>query len=225
MKKIKLLLFAISIASTAVAQDYFPKNDGVKETNSHYTAFTNATIHVNPTQTINNGVLLIKDGKIVSSGKSVNIPENTITIDLEGKHIYASFIDSYTDFGVEKPKRAQGGRRSPQYSATREGFYWNDHIMPEKNAIDHFKYDQKSAEKMRKEGFGVVSTHSMDGIARGTGMLVALNDNDKEATRVIDDVNGQFYSFSKSVTSRQSYPGSLMGSMALLRQVYIDADW
>ncbi|GER58983.1 periplasmic amidohydrolase [Patiriisocius marinus] len=225
MKKIKLLLFAISIASTAVAQDYFPKNDGVKETNSHYTAFTNATIHVNPTQTINNGVLLIKDGKIVSSGKSINIPENTITIDLEGKHIYASFIDSYTNFGIEKPKRAQGGRRSPQYSATREGFYWNDHIMPEKNAIDHFKYDKKTAEKMRKEGFGVVSTHSMDGIARGTGMLVALNDNDKEATRVIDDVNGQFYSFSKSVTSRQSYPGSLMGSMALLRQVYIDADW
>ena len=97
--------------------------------------------------------------------------------------------------------------------------------MPEKNAIDHFSYDYKKAKAMRNEGFGIVNTHSMDGIARGTGVLVALNDQANQAMRIVDDALGQHYSFSKSVTSRQSYPGSLMGAMALMRQVYHDAQW
>ncbi|MGJ8667018.1 MAG: amidohydrolase family protein [Patiriisocius sp.] len=225
MKKLRLIVLALLATSALTAQDYFPKNDGVKETNSNYHAFTNATIFITPTQKVTNATLLIKDGKVVEAGKNVSIPKNTVVEDLAGKFIYPSFIDPYTDFGVEKPKRESGGRRSPQYEATREGFYWNDHIMPETAAIDSFKYDAKAAKEMREQGFGVVNTHMMDGIARGSGVLVALNDDDGEATRVLDDDFGQFYSFSKSVKSRQSYPGSLMGAMALLRQVYEDADW
>ena len=225
MKKVTLLVLALCVSFIGISQEYFPKNDGVKETNANYTAFTNATLFVSPTKKIKNATLLIKEGKVVQSGKKVSIPNNTVIVDLDGKYIYPSFIDPYTDFGVKKPERARGNGRSPQYSATREGFYWNDHIMPEKNAIDQFKYDSKKAASMRNEGFGVVQTLSMDGIARGTGVLVALNDNGNEATRIIDDASAQHYSFSKSVTSRQSYPGSLMGAMALLRQVYQDADW
>ena len=225
MKKIILLLLVLCISHIGISQEYFPKNDGVKENSSHYTAFTNATLFVSPTNKIDNATLLIKDGKVVSSGKNLSIPNNTVVMDLEGKFVYPSFIDPYTNFGVDKPERASGGRRSPQYKASREGFYWNDHIMPEKNAIDHFAYDTKKAKAMRNEGFGMVHTHSMDGIARGTGVLVALNDQANESMRIVDDAQGQHYSFSKSVTSRQSYPGSLMGAMALLRQVYHDAQW
>ncbi len=218
-------MLTLCLSHVGISQEYFPKNDGVKETNALYTAFTNATLFVSPTQKINNATLLIKEGKVVATGKNISIPSNTVLIDLDGKFIYPSFIDLYTNFGVKKPERASGGGRSPQYSASREGFYWNDHIMPEKDAIDHFNYDTKKAKAMRQEGFGVVNTHSMDGIARGTGVLVALNDQGNEAMRIIDDASSQHFSFSKSVTSRQSYPGSLMGAMALLRQVYQDADW
>jgi imidazolonepropionase-like amidohydrolase len=225
MKKTKILFLLLLCTVFVQAQDYFPKNDGVKEKSSNYTAFTNATLYVTPTQMIKNGTLLIQNGKVVASGKSVKIPTNTVVIDLEGKYIYPSFIDPYTGFGVEKPKREGGQGRSPQYEASREGFYWNDHIMPEQNAIEKFKYDKKDAEELRKAGFGVVNTHMMDGIARGTGVLVALNDDEGDAERIIEDASGQYFSFSKSVTSNQSYPGSLMGSMALLRQMYYDADW
>jgi hypothetical protein len=76
MKKTFLLIFGILLGITANAQEYFPKNDGVKEKNTNYTAFTNATIHVSPTQTINKGTLLIQNGKVVSAGKSVSIPQN-----------------------------------------------------------------------------------------------------------------------------------------------------
>ncbi|WP_375324959.1 amidohydrolase family protein [Flagellimonas sp. GZD32] len=225
--KLKLLaLFLFMGGVSLFAQDYFPINDGVKaKKNNNYMAFTNAKIYVTPTQIINNGTLLIQNGKVVQVGKSISIPKNAVVEDLDGKSIYPSFIDVFSGFGVEKPKRAPGGGRSAQYEPTREGFYWNDHIMPEKNAISSFKYDAKKASDLRKAGFGTVNAHIEDGIARGTGVLVALNDEASEAQRILSDKSAQYFSFSKSVTSPQSYPGSLMGAMALMRQVYHDMDW
>ncbi len=225
MKKLKLLFGLLFVVQMVFAQDYFPKNDGVKEENNNYTAFINATIYVSPTQKVENGTLVIQNGKVVSVGKNVSIPQNAVTLDLKGSYIYPSFIESYSGFGIEKPKREGGGGRSPQYGPSREGFYWNDHIMPEYNGITNFKYAQKEAEALRNLGFGVVNTHRMDGIARGTGVLVALNDQVGDASRIIEDQSGQFYSFNKSVTSGQSYPTSLMGAMALLRQMYHDMKW
>ncbi|WP_289045899.1 amidohydrolase family protein [uncultured Olleya sp.] len=207
------------------AQEYVPKNDGVKTNTSNYTAFTNAKIYVTANQVIENGTLLIKDGKVVSSGNNVTIPKNTVVVDISGKTIYPSFIDIYSDFGVKKPSSTPGNRRNPQYDAGREGYYWNDHIRPDQNAVDHFKFDSKKAEALRKAGFGVVTSHIDDGIIQGTGVLVTLAANGNDATRLLDQKVGQFSSTSKSRTSRQAYPTSLMGTMALLRQVNHDADW
>jgi imidazolonepropionase-like amidohydrolase len=222
MIKIYLRLLIFMCSFSLFAQDYFPSNSGVIANNSNYTAFTNATIHVSPTEVIENGTLLIKEGKVVRVGNAVNIPKNTTIVDLSGKTIYPSFIDMYTTFGVTKPKRGGDG---PQYGAGRSGFYWNDHIMPEQDVMASFKYDAKDASEMHKLGFGVVNTHMPDGIVRGTGALIALNNNADNSMRVLDGESTQHLSFSKSVTSRQSYPSSIMGSMALLRQMYDDAKW
>lgn len=225
MRNKLLLLCCLFFGMQLSAQDYFPDNDSVKEQNTNYTAFTNATIYVTPTNKIENATLLIRQGKVVAVGRNVNIPGNSIKVDLSGMSIYPSFIDSYAEFGVTKAKRAQGGGRSPQYSPSRAGFYWNDHVMPEYNAITDFKFDDKAATTMRKAGFGVVNAHRKDGIAQGTGLLVALNSKGDDADRILNTESGQFFSFSKSVASRQSYPTSLMGSMALLRQMYYDMQW
>ena len=222
MIKVHLRLLIFMCSFSLFAQDYFPSNTGVIANNSNYTAFKNATIHVSPTEVLNNATLLIKEGKVVSVGASVSIPKNTTIVDLSGKTIYPSFIDMYTTFGVKKPKRGGNG---PRYGAGRSGFYWNDHIMPEQDVMASFKYDAKSASEMHKLGFGVVNTHMPDGIVRGTGALIALNNNADNALRVVDGETTQHLSFSKSVTSNQSYPSSIMGSMALLRQMYNDAKW
>ena len=223
--KFKLWVLALLAFGALSAQEYFPANDGVKSKNTNYTAFTNAVIHTNPGQVIDNGTLLIREGKVVAVGTNTAIPPNTVVIDLNGKHIYPSFIDVFSAFGVEKPKRASGSGRSPQYNASREGFYWNDHIMPENHAVEKFKFDDKKAESLRKAGFGVVNSHIQDGIARGTGVLVTLNSNADDAQRVLEDNSAQYFSFDRSVATRQSYPTSLMGAMALLRQMYHDASW
>lgn len=208
------------------AQDYFPKNDGVRaDKNSNYTVFKNATIHVSPTETIKNGTLVIQDGKVVSVGKSSKTAANAIVVDLDGKSIYPSFIDIYTDFGVEKPERPRGGGRASQYDNTRDGFYWNDHIRPETEAITKFKYDSKKAKQFLEAGFGVVQTHHHDGIARGTGLLVALNQDGTDANRILESRSAAHYSFDKSRLSRQAYPSSKMGATALIRQLHHDIDW
>ena len=224
MIKKYLILMMLLCSYSLLAQDHFPKNDGVKSKNTNYTAFTNAKIYVTPSQIIENGTLLIKNGRVVSTGISINIPENAVKIDLSGKSIYPSFIDVYSGFGIEKPKRQARGR-SPQYHASREGFYWNDHVMPEQNAIEHFKYNDKSASDLRKAGFGVVNTHMQDGIVRGTGSLIALTDQGGDAERILNTSSVQYLSLNKSVKSQQSYPTSIMGSLALLRQMYYDVDW
>lgn len=224
MKKLLSLLFFLSL-TVIHAQEYFPTDAGVKTTENSTFAFTNATIYVTATEVIKNGTLLIKDGKVVNVGKSVKIPNGTKTTDLKGKTIYPSFIDLYSDFGIAKPKRQRGGFGGTQYTATREGYYWNDHIRPETNPIGDLKFNSKKAKEFVNAGFGVVNTHLQDGIIRGNGLLIALNSKSSNAYRIIDAKSAQYLSFSKSNKSKQLYPGSRMGAMALLRQVYNDAEW
>jgi imidazolonepropionase-like amidohydrolase len=225
MKKFILLYLFFSSITSVFAQGHHPVNNSLKQENNNYTAFTNATIYLTPTQIIENGTLLIQNGKVVASGNSVTIPNNTIVIDLKGMYIYPSFIDPYSGFGIEKPKKAQRSGRSAQYESKKDGFYWNDHIMPQNNGVDYFEYDSKKAVELRNVGFGVVNSHIMDGIARGTGVLVALNDAGNNSKRMINERSGQYFSFSKSIASLQSYPSSLMGSIALLKQMHYDTDW
>ncbi|MDP3312658.1 amidohydrolase family protein [Lutibacter sp.] len=206
-------------------QEYFPANTEVKVSSNNIVAFKNAKIYITPTTVVNNGILLIENGKIIASGTMVTIPKNAEVIDVSGKSIYPSFIDIYSNFGMEKPKREPQNFNNAQYDATRSGYYWNDHIRPETKGLDHFKFDDKLVSDYLKEGFGTVNTHFQDGIIRGNGVLIALNPNSNDSYRIIDTNSAQYLSFQKSSQSRQMYPNSLMGAMALIRQTYLDADW
>ncbi|CAA9200900.1 amidohydrolase family protein [Flavobacterium collinsii] len=226
MKRKLLLLFLSVFLTKTYAQDYFPVNESVHNKNNNYTVFTNATIYVTPTQKIEKGTLLIQDGKVVAVGNNITIPKNSIAIDLAGKTIYPSFIDIYTSFGVEKPKSPAGrGRdRSPLYDTKKVGYYWNESILPEVNTYETFKYDQPKAEELLKAGFGVVGTHIADGVAQGTGILVALNNTENSKQIIANKVTNHF-AFTRSALTNQAYPSSLMGMTALLRQMYLDLDW
>ncbi|MFH6936423.1 amidohydrolase family protein [Flavobacterium sp. FlaQc-30] len=226
MKKPVLLLFLTMFLTKIHAQDYFPVNESVHNKIKNYTVFTNATIYVTPTQKIEKGTLLIQDGKVVAVGNTISIPKNSITIDLTGKTIYPSFIDIYTSFGVEKPKSnlTRGRDRSPLYDTKKTGYYWNESILPEVNSYETFKYDQPKAEELLKAGFGVVGTHIPDGVAQGTGALVALNNTDNSKQIIANKLTNHF-AFTRSALTNQAYPSSLMGMMALLRQMYLDLDW
>ncbi|NQY29262.1 MAG: amidohydrolase family protein [Flavobacteriaceae bacterium] len=224
MNNFKFSIVLFFIINLTFSQEYHPKTNGVKTPKHTTVAFINATIHINPSQVLEGATLLIKNNKIVSVGIDLKVPNNTQTIDLSGKSIYPSFIDLYSNFGLDKPK-AIPHQKSPQYDANRKGYYWNDHIRPETNSFNSFKYDNKKAKELLKVGFGIVNTHVQDAIISGTGTLVVLDQNGNTATQVIEEKSAQYFSFDKSKLSKQSYPSSIMGSMALIRQVHHDANW
>ena len=96
-------------------------------------------------------------------------------------------------------------------------------MKPEYRAHENFTTDDKAAKGYRGAGFGVVMTHQEDGISRGTATLVTLG-GDSEHETILKEQTAHMLSFKKG-TSPQSYPGSLMGGIALLRQTYMDANW
>ncbi len=213
-------LIALFVLST-FAQNHFNTN-GVHSKNVPHIVFTNATIHIDGDNTINNGMLIIKDNKIVYVGAKTKISDNIIEHDLKGKHIYPSFIELNSDFGIPKPTEKPRSN-SPQYNSSKKGaYYWNEAIKTEEHSIDQFQYNNKDAEKLRKNGVGVVVSNNQDGISRGTGLLTALTE--KEENQIIESKISSHFSFKKG-SSRQVYPSSLMGSIALLRQYYYDLEY
>lgn len=219
-----VLTLAVIFSAFAKAQEYFPNNDDVSARNKPVQAFTNATITISPGEVLENGTMVVTKGIVTALGSNVEIPENAVVHDLEGSHIYPSFIEAYGNFGMEDIKGG-GSAWSQQYDEGREGHYWNDHIRAEQDAASYFSYDKKEAKALVKAGFGVVQTHLHDGIARGNGLLVALNENASDGQRILKSRSGAFFAFDRSGQTSQSYPTSLMGMMALLRQAHWDANW
>ena len=219
----RLFLFLIFFSFNLNAQDYFIVNDGVKTKDYQYNVFTNANIH-SSNGMITNGTLIEKDGKIINIGVNLNLPNNSVVYDLKGQYIYPSFIETHSSFGVKKPQRKSSGRSS-QYEPSRNGYYWNDHILSDYNSFRDYNYNQKEAKGYRDIGFGVVNSHRNDGIHRGTSFAISLIDGQNESYRVLSQKTAEHYSFSRSLTSGQSYPSSTMGAIALIRQLHYDSDW
>ena len=224
-KIVLIFLSLIYSIEKSHSQDYFPENDGVKKSNQPFNVFINATIIVSPDKKIEKGILIERDGIVVEVGKNIEIPKNSIVHDKTGQYIYPSFIDLYSTFGVKKAESSSRRGRSSQYNPNREGFYWNDHILSDYNSINDYSYDQVKSKKLREAGFGIVNTHRENGIHRGTGLLIALSDRHTDNYRILKSKSTEFYSFKKSISSAQSYPTSIMGAMALLRQFFLDIEW
>lgn len=217
---IALLLFSVF----AVAQTTFPVN-GVYDQREGLYAFTNATIHTQYNRTVENATLLIREGKVEAVGTSVTIPKDAVVINLDGKHIYPSFIDLYASYGVPEVKGSSWNWGDPPiFTSTKEGPYaWNEAIKAEFDAVENFKVNSKDAKEYIDLGFGAVLTHQHDGIVRGTGTFVLLKDENEHEV-ILKEKASAHYSFQKGASS-QVYPTSLMGAIALLRQTYLDAQW
>lgn len=199
-----------------------PQN-GTGESKPAMIAFKNARIVVSPTKTIEQGTLLIEGDKIVDVGMMVFIPDGAVIIDCYGRTILPSFIETNAAIGLPKPQ-SEGFSMRPQLESSKKGaYYWNEAIHPEVNAGKLYQIDSKANEELIKMGFGLAVTHIQDGIARGTGALVSLG-SENSNKQIIRSEAAQFYSFSKGI-SKQTYPSSQMGSIALLRQTFYDLKW
>jgi hypothetical protein len=225
MRKLSMFLWGICFSMPLFAQSTFPVN-GVGDQRDICYAFIHATLVRDGQNTLSDATLVIRDRKISAVGNNVTIPADAIIIDCKGKYIYPSFIDIYADYGIATPQRPQGGGffGPQQISSNQKGAYgWNQAIRTDVEGSKIFTVDDAKAKPLRELGFGTVLAHQKDGIARGSGTIVSLASL-KENQVIIKEKASAHYSFNKG-SSTQSYPGSLMGSISLLRQSYIDAQW
>ena len=209
------------ISLSGFSQETFPVN-GTREKDVVYTAFTNATIHVDHETVIENGTMVVYKGKIFAIGAEVVVPLNAVMHDLKGKHVYPSFVDLDSSYGMPKMESSKWDPK-PQMVSKKAGAYgWNEAIKSEVRGADIFAHQPDNAKGLREMGFGAVLTHQHDGIARGTSVLVGLGSS--EHKNILKAEAAAHYSFRKG-SSSQNYPSSLMGCIALLRQTHLDGLW
>jgi len=110
MNVLKLALTVVMLAATAAAQQ--PGNptnqQGVTPPRGTY-VIRNARIITVSGADIENGSIVIRDGKIEAVGTSVNVPAGAQSIDGHGLSVYPGMIDAGTSMGlVEVPQGANG---------------------------------------------------------------------------------------------------------------------
>ncbi|MEX1190847.1 MAG: amidohydrolase family protein [Brumimicrobium sp.] len=199
-----------------------PQN-GLEKSTPSVVVFKNAQIIISADKTIENASLVIKDGRISAVGKLVRIPKEAVVVDLDGQTIVPSFIESNSSIGLPTVKKEDWKPR-PQLESNKEGaYYWNQSIKPEVNASEQFKVDKEASKKLQEMGFGIAVTHVSDGVMRGTGATVVLGDIEYSEA-LLQSKSSAYFSFKKG-NSRQTYPSSQMGSIALLRQALLDAQY
>ena len=225
MSKLRRLILSGVILMNVLlagAQASFPIN-GVADPRQGFYAFTHATIVKDASTTLADATMIIRDGKITAIGAGLKVPAGAVEVNCKGKYIYPSFIDLYSDYGMPAPSTGGSTAGTAQVQPSPGPGGWNPAIKSEADAFRVFSIDQVKARTLRESGFGTVLTHVKDGIARGTGAIVTLSGTNENLS-ILKEKASAHYSFSKG-SSSYSYPSSMMGSIALLRQTFLDAQW
>ena len=242
MNRLSLLLtlsFFI-IPSLLVSQEDTRPVKGLHSFTPRVHALTHATVVTAPGKTLEDATVVVRDGLIEAVGPDVQTPEDARIWDMSGKTVYAGFIDAYSQYGMPeglktftRNRRQQEGppQKMPPTPNSTGPSSWNPLVTPERDASLYFKPDKKAAESLTDAGFTTVATFPARGIFRGQGLLV---NTDGESTHdsTIKSTPAQHIAFDRwgqSRTDRPSdgnaYPGSIMGSIALVRQTLYDARW
>ncbi len=198
---------------------------GIRDKTPDAKAFINAKLFVSPTKMFENGVLLIENGKVVDAGQDLTVPQGYTVVDVKGAVIYPGFIESYSDYGIishgATGKKKYGG---PKYTTERiGGNAWNEAINAEVNWSAFYKPDAEKVKEFHANGFTMVQSVRQDGIFRGRSCVSLLGiglPNDMLVVPYYSHV----LSFRKG-KSAQDYPSSLMGSIAMIRQMLYDVAW
>lgn len=203
IKKIAVILYCLSVSIAQVGPA-----KSLHRNPPRAWALTNATIHTEPGKTIFNGTVLIRNGIISSVGKNVKIPLQTTVVKMDGKHIYAGFIESWMDV------------KSKKDTASLE-MHWNSNMRSHLKASEFYTPNEKELDELRKLGFTTVHLAPNGGIYQGHSSLVNINKKPK----VLSNDIAQVVEFKSGGWGAKEYPTSLLGAIAFIRQGLIDAKW
>src|SRR2546423_4712704 len=233
------LAAALAFAISSSAQVTTVPKQGIRENDPRVHALINALIVTAPGKVIEKGTVLMRDGLIVEVGANVKVPAEARVWDLTGKTIYPGFIDAYSRLDLPETLKPEPPRTDtdpdepnakpkevPKESAkgTRS---WNPRVTPERRAADYLNLDKKATKALRDLGFASALIVPGRGVFHGSSSLINLQEADVD-TMVVAPLVAQHIAFDFDREGRdgdRGYPNSLMGSIALIRQSFLDASW
>jgi imidazolonepropionase-like amidohydrolase len=191
-------------------------------------AIRNARIVTGPGNVIAKGTIVMRDGLITAVGANVAIPADARIWEGDSLTVYPGLIDAFVMPALPAgPPGAGAGPRpfggaAPAAEPPRGPVHELAAVRAEYRMVQNLPLDASQLESLRAAGFAAAQVAPRQGVVRGTSALVGLGSSGANASVVRDDV-AQVMAL-EPVRGNQ-YPGSLMGAIAVLRQVFLDAKW
>ena len=171
-------------------------------------ALTHGMVHTSPGDFIKDATIIIRDGKIDKVGRYVKVPSDAFQIDLNDANVYPGFIDSWLEIKYDK-------------KTTSPDEHWNSKVRASYRAKDDLKFKDKDIKALHSIGFTTAHIVPQKGIFKGQSDLVTISDKpvsiSESVSQVVEFMSGKW--------SDREYPNSLLGTIALIRQTFLDADW
>ncbi len=193
-------------------------------------AIQNARIVTGTGPVIESGTVVVAKGLIEAVGANVTIPGDAWVIDGSGLTVYPGLFDGLSSVGLQQgnggPGGAPGGGGGNPFAQQAnqpiaDGPEDRPATTPWTNAADMLDPESNAIESWRKGGFTSAMVAPDDGIVTGQGAVVNFAGDAQEmvvkspaALRLTMNPAGGF----------RSYPGSLMGVISYIKQLYEDAE-
>ncbi len=163
---------------------------------------------------LNRGTVVIRNGLIESVGESVAIPAGAWVIEGNGFTVYPGLIDALSTWGM--PARGGVINAGPPAKGPEDRPLNSSWVK----AADQIAPADRSIQAAREAGFTTAVVFPSGNIFSGQGSVIDLA-GDRAGQMVIADSVGQFVTLRTS--GGRGFPSSLLGSIAYVRQVYLDA--
>jgi N-acetylglucosamine-6-phosphate deacetylase len=207
-------LILVSTAPALAAEfDQTVPVDGLRENLPRAHVLTGALVVAAPGELIEAGTIVIRDGVITEIGPDVEIPPDARHWDLTGKTIYPGFVDAY------------GHADLPEVAADQGTPHWSSHVQPQRMAGQMFQQDAARDQAFRSQGITVRLVAPSDGIIRGQSVVITTGNGSRNHNVLVPSAALHVRLTAPRGRSRDQFPSSPMGAVALARQTFYDARW
>ena len=192
-------------------------------------AITGGMVHVGDGTVLEGATVVIRDGLIVSVEAGGEVPAGAAGMDAAGKHVYPGFITALSDLGLgggspdgpaRGPRAAGAGAAQPPPPSRGpedrpDTFSW-------RLAADDLRASDERIAARRSTGFTSAVSAPPDGIVSGRAALLNLAGPEGVDSRDLVVAPDVAVVVRLGTRGFRSFPGSLMGVIAYLRQLFLD---
>lgn len=204
--------------------------EGIRQNSPGVHALVNARIVIRPGKVLEKATLVIRDGIIVAVGTTVTPPADARIWDYTGKTIYPGFIEPFWQGAQSPQNQFAAHNNNGTQDLNKKGnpvaapTDWNVRVHPERLIATQMPVTDKSIATLRKLGFTAALVVPASGVFQGQSALIHLGDGSPNQ-RFLQRAVAQHLAFQRGNFRDRSYPNSLMGAIALIRQTFYDALW